>query len=831
MVSAWALLAVLAATVGTALWFWQSGFAAIRNGTDVEYLLLSAGAARLAASIAGVFLLLAAVHAVCSRLLFRAAANWRALRPRDISYLTPAALAGFTLLPLLSLAPSLGPAVPPINYLFGDLRLGIALLAAALVVRNVNQRSGGRLAGAARHGRDRVFGGLSVFRLEIAVAAAAIAFAIASSPSMRFNSQLHGDETKYIRFAEMLYQGCGFELSCRKDIAELPADGSPRLIKNLSLLVREAKAEAGYAAADLRLLLRGGKPPGGWNRGTYAPDLMVDGKYGGIYQMHTPGTSFLILPAYVLDRYLLSWDAGGHPNFPREHLFTMTFVLLLYGILAGLTFRTVLAYAGRPWMAAGLAVLAAIVIPVGNFPFQLYPEIPAGVFIVAITWQLLMPSRSAAVSLLLGAMAGFLPWFHVRFLLTAMIFPAWVWLTPRSWRERHLFALGWTLSILTMMAYAYHLTGSPLPTAMYTVRGGEHTPILQNAPPGVFGYLYDRAYGVLPYSPIFLLALAGVIPMLRSRFREGSLVLLAFGSAAFIGSLHGYSAAGATAGRYLVGVIPLAMVPLSETISRFGDRTSFRVIVTILAGLSIESAWSYNGHHVKSIGRMLDSSLSGWKLHLTFPEHISGTSFAEPWVRSPLLYLWIIITVASVLIPLVVRQKADTSDGARPGRRYGAAFAAALAALAAGASLVTVTRPAAIHAEYMMEPAAARRDAVSTFAREGCWLCLSSRGGRIDARAWLAPPEQGMEVRVVPAAIKIGEGVTLHIDGEAPHGWVAWGTLAVNFGDGDSMTDIRFVDAARIVHAYDRPGQFSGTVTLHTPAGPVVRGFKVLVEQ
>ena len=36
---------------------------------------------------------------------------------------------------------------------------------------------------------------------------------------------------------------------------------------------------------------------------------------------------------------------------------------------------------------------------------------------------------------------------------------------------------------------------------------GEHTPVLQNAPPGAFGYLFDRAYGVLPYSPIFLLAL------------------------------------------------------------------------------------------------------------------------------------------------------------------------------------------------------------------------------------------------------------------------------------------------------------------------------------
>src|SRR5688500_17975042 len=106
---------------------------------------------------------------------------------------------------------------------------------------------------------------------------------------------------------------------------------------------------------------------------------------------------------------------------------------------------------------------------------------------------------------------------------------------------------------------------------------------------------------------------------------------------------------------------------------------------------------------------MLDSSLSGWKLHLTFPEHISGTSFAEPWVRSPLLYLWIIITLAFVLMPLVARRQTGAGEGARPRRRYGTAFAAALAALAAGASLVTITRPAAVNAEYMLDPAAARR--------------------------------------------------------------------------------------------------------------------------
>ena len=823
------LLALLAAVSGTALWLSQSGFAAIRSGADVEYVLLSASAWVLAASIVGAFALLAGVHAVCSRFCFGHGSGSREVRQDDVSYLAPAGLLAFTLLPLLSLIPWLERAVPPLNFLFADLRAWVALLAAALIVRNIDRRSG-RVPGAVTaRWRERLAGRSLIFPLELGVALCAILFAIASSPTMRFNSQLHGDETKYIRFAELLYQGCGFELSCRKDVAALPADDRPRIGQNLSLLARELRRDARSAAADLRMLMRGEKPEGGWNRGRYAPDLMLNGKAGGIYQMHTPGTSFLIFPAYFVDRYLLSWDSGHHPNFPREHLFTMTLVLLFYGIVAALTFRMIHAYSGRPGLSAGLAALAAIVIPIGNFPFQLYPEIPAAMFITAITWQLLRAERSTWTCALIGAMAGFLPWFHVRFLIAAAVFPAWVWLTPRSWRERRAFALGWALAMATIVLYAYHLTGSPLPTAMYTVRGGEEGLNLQNAAPGAFGYLFDRAYGILPYSPVFLLALAGILPMLRTRTREGLLVLLVFGSTAFVGSLHGYSAAGATAGRYLVGVIPLAMIPLVETVRRFGHAPVFRVLFTILAALSIQSAWVYNEHHVKSIGRMLDDSVSGWKLHLTFPEHISGTSFNEPWVGSPLTALWITLTAIVVLAPVLIRDRGERARRVEP--PYTTAFAIALFVLAAGASLLTSARPVQVNAEYMREPAPARRALVGSYTAQGCWLCVSSKGGRIDPARWLTPVEQSMTLAVAPAAIKAGEGVTIRIDGEAPPEWVVWGTLTVDFGDGDRLHGVPFSDSAHVPHAYQRAGRYEGTVTLQTATGPLERRFRVVVEE
>ena len=52
-------------------------------------------------------------------------------------------------------------------------------------------------------------------------------FAIVSSPHLRFTSVLHGDEPKYIRYAESFYQGLGVDVGHQREFDELTLSYSP----------------------------------------------------------------------------------------------------------------------------------------------------------------------------------------------------------------------------------------------------------------------------------------------------------------------------------------------------------------------------------------------------------------------------------------------------------------------------------------------------------------------------------------------------------------------------------------------------------------------------
>src|SRR3984893_6724698 len=111
----------------------------------------------------------------------------------------------------------------------------------------------------------------------------------------RFPTILHGDEPKYIRHAENLYQGNGFDLTDFRPAEDLRLDASSHVLRNLALAAETVPAELRNLAADARTLVGEGARHT-FNRARYADAWFVYGKNGGFYQVHTPGLSLLLLP-------------------------------------------------------------------------------------------------------------------------------------------------------------------------------------------------------------------------------------------------------------------------------------------------------------------------------------------------------------------------------------------------------------------------------------------------------------------------------------------------------------------------------------------------------
>jgi hypothetical protein len=201
----------------------------------------------------------------------------------------------------------------------------------------------------------------------------------------------------------------------------------------------------------------------------------------------------------------------------------------------------------------------------------------------------------------------------------------WALLSRRHDRRAAVaFAAAWSAAVALLCFHAYHITGSFIPTSLYTTEGGPTALSVARIPWGLRGFVFDRAYGLFAYSPWYLIGLAGIVPFARRQpttaaFCAVLLIVLAIPSAA-----HSWTAAGGSPLRHLVALVPLLLLPLAEAARRYGSRPLFQAIFVALAMLSIQSAVAYNRLHYKTIGAMVDESVSGWKINLMFPDVAEG---------------------------------------------------------------------------------------------------------------------------------------------------------------------------------------------------------------
>jgi hypothetical protein len=661
---------LLGVLLGTSAWIASGRFVPLPHDSDhVEYLFLSASFTSLVVWIA----------LGCAAVLL--------LRRARRRYTGPILLASLDPLALLALIPSLAPIAAPLVFVAIDLRwwrVGVALLCIACQELDVARRLEPSETAA-----RKPWPALPV--LDAVIFAIAVAFAVSTTTLLRFSNQLHGDEPKYVRYCENLYQGNGFDLTDFKPAADIR--GAPsRLLHNAVHIVETLRLETRRLGRDVREF-QSNPSSFEFNRARFSEGWFVFSKRGRLYQVHTPGVSLLLMPFYYVDRQFLSGDeTTSDGQFAGRLWGTNGFFLLMYGVWAIVIFRFLRNAGSDDWTAWVIALIAVITIPIAAFAFQLYPETTAGVFVIATVNFLAFTSGRPALSapaepvglpraLWYGALAGYLPWLHVRFLGVAGVLLLWALLSLRHDRRRAVaFAAAWSVVVALLCFHAYHITGSFVPTSLYTTEGGPRALSVARIPWGLRGFVFDRSYGLLAYSPWYLIGLAGIVPFVRRQpvtaaFSAVMLIVLAIPSAA-----HSWTAAGGSPLRHLVALVPLLLLPLAEAARRYGRNTLFQAIFVALAVLSIQSAVAYNRLHYKTIGAMVDESVSGWKINLLFPDVAEGQPL---WPR--------------------------------------------------------------ISPDYLPSPSEAQARAWKQFTERGCALCVSSQRGRLsaDALASLKPvPER-----------------------------------------------------------------------------------------
>ncbi len=296
------------------------------------------------------------------------------------------------------------------------------------------------------------------------------------------------------------------------------------------------------------------------------------------------------------------------------------------------------------------------------------------------------------------------------------------------------FLAGFALPVACLALYAYRLTGSVLPTAMWPEDDGRGVLSWSAMSLNTLAYLVDRDWGLFAYSPVYLLAVPGCWWMAQRRPAVFWLSAIAFLALLLPAAGHSLGAAGATPMRLIVAVVPLAALPLAEVLARHGHSRLLQVTFALLLVVSLQNAAAYNLHHSKDIVRFVDQSFSGWKATLLFPADADRFRFSGG--DGALLTAWIVILLAMPAAPALFHWARARARAWVPPAYLRVSSIGALGLLATIAAVLIATGVAAAtglrrHPRLQMSPPAAAQAIADRIRENGeCAICLSStRGG------------------------------------------------------------------------------------------------------
>ena len=705
------LLVFAAIGMGVHVWIGSSALLAHQvRGEGVRYLFVPSEPAWLMAWIPLALALLLSVH----RWVGQQEADWA--KPLLLLWLTP--------LPLLALVPGVGRFLSIVSFVLVDLRWWWTGIVLAATAGNVIQRRGVALnvAPAALFNRR--------WLPELSLIAVCGVWVVAGTPYLRFTRDTHGDEPKYLRYCENFYQGHGLEISSIQPLASLPSGFRPRFGRNFRLAAEILPGELAELASDVGVFLA--DPSHRFTRSVKERGFIrKDGR-------RVPGSSAGSLVDDVAG--LLHRPATGSPvpgstrQWPSKLVAVNTFFLGLYLLWIVLMYRFLRHLAEARSIAWVAALTFGLTLPAAAFPFQFYPEVAAGVLLFAAGAHLVFPERpTRTASFFVGLLVGYLPWLHVRFSALAAVLVAFAITSMRhDLRRLAAFLGGFAVPAVLLALYAYRLTGSILPSAVWSEEDGVVALSALGAIRGSVAYVLDSEWGLLAHSPVYLLALPGYWLLARRRRDLAWLCALVALSVLLPSAAHTLSAAATTPNRLIVAVVPFAAVPLVMTMAHYSRSRAFQAIFLVLLLLSAQTALTYNWWHLKHVGHLIDHSFSGWKVNLLFP----GQS-RSPWALSfgnGLLYMaWLgLLVIVSAPPTWTARMRWTPSTIPR------GMLTSMVALVLLGTTTAAVTGAWGRGDYRCFSVDQARRIANSIEAKGRCFLCVSSHTGPLSAEQVMA---------------------------------------------------------------------------------------------
>ena len=261
-------------------------------------------------------------------------------------------------------------------------------------------------------------------------------------------------------------------------------------------------------------------------------------KDGRPYPAHSPGLPLLLAPVYA---------AGGR----------LACVVAMALAAAGLTVlvRSLALRYALPPEAAWASWLAILGPPVLFYSFHIYTEVVSALALYGAL-ALLATGPSAPAALGAGLLAGTLPWLHVKMIPAAAAVGV-VALVRLRGRALAAFAAAAAVMAAVHLGYLHHVFGRPTPLAIY---GGAPSQMSGRPLTAVAGLLLDRSFGLLFHAPVFLLGLAGLVPLVRRRRETWPLILTALAVLAPVLWWRMWWGGQSPPGRFLVPLLPVLAV-------------------------------------------------------------------------------------------------------------------------------------------------------------------------------------------------------------------------------------------------------------------------------
>ncbi|MEI7555725.1 hypothetical protein [Candidatus Chlorohelix sp.] len=327
----------------------------------------------------------------------------------------------------------------------------------------------------------------------------------------------------------------------------------------------------------------------GW-KGFFPPGIPCSGletlnpqnttaKRAGIYTKHGLGLSFIIAPAYALGKRL--------GVMFLMNAIAATLALNIFMLSWEATRQRRIA-----WLCLGLLGLSA---PLFSFAYLIFPQLPAALCVIYCYRQARLLAEGSKVSNLRLALAGIcfgiLPWLHYLYLLLSALLGLYLLWSLRKGGSGNISRRGYVALLLPVaffgilfIGYFMYLYGTPFPNT--ADHDGFANPL--TLPIGLLGLLFDQKYGLLMYSPVYLIPLAWLVKRgfsgnLPNKAEFYWLIAIILPYYILVADYNKWWGQWCPPARYLLPIVPLLALPMAQAFSALQGKL-FKLFIVVSAG-------------------------------------------------------------------------------------------------------------------------------------------------------------------------------------------------------------------------------------------------------